>query len=103
MPGCRCGGRDSPARCARRAGARAAAPLSSLRSSCPCPLTSLQLPHLRTACLPTLRFLRRVQALVPALRIKELNECLERLGLKKTGNKAELQRRLLSVFENAAM
>jgi hypothetical protein len=33
-----------------------------------------------------------------ALRIKELQEVLDKLGLRKTGRKADLQLRIMSVF-----
>ena len=40
------------------------------------------------------------QGQVAAFRKIELQECLERLGLKKLGNKAELQQRLLALFSD---
>jgi hypothetical protein len=42
------------------------------------------------------------QSQIASLRIKELQECLERLGMKKTGKKAELRGRLLSIFQDSA-
>jgi hypothetical protein len=38
------------------------------------------------------------QRYILALRIKELTEVLDRLGLKKGGRKADLQTRIMSVF-----
>jgi hypothetical protein len=34
------------------------------------------------------------------MRRQELQECLERLGMSKTGKKDELQRKLLDMFES---
>jgi hypothetical protein len=42
------------------------------------------------------------QLYIGGLRIKELQECLERLGLRKGGKKLELQQRLLSLIEDAS-
>eukprot|EP00200_Dunaliella_tertiolecta_P017767 CAMPEP_0202412716 /NCGR_PEP_ID=MMETSP1128-20130828/26710_1 /ASSEMBLY_ACC=CAM_ASM_000463 /TAXON_ID=3047 /ORGANISM="Dunaliella tertiolecta, Strain CCMP1320" /LENGTH=621 /DNA_ID=CAMNT_0049018683 /DNA_START=20 /DNA_END=1882 /DNA_ORIENTATION=+ len=38
---------------------------------------------------------------IARLRIKELSECLDRLGMKKQGRKEDLQRRLLTVIDDA--
>ncbi|GFR46829.1 hypothetical protein Agub_g8465 [Astrephomene gubernaculifera] len=42
-----------------------------------------------------------VRRRVAAFRKPELLECLERLGMRKSGNKPELQQRLLDIFENS--
>jgi hypothetical protein len=41
------------------------------------------------------------QRRVIALRKPDLHECLERLGMRKGGNKPELQQRLLEIFEDS--
>lgn len=38
---------------------------------------------------------------IQALRLKELQECLDRLGMKKNGKKAELQQRLYALFNDS--
>ncbi|GAX74030.1 hypothetical protein CEUSTIGMA_g1480.t1 [Chlamydomonas eustigma] len=43
----------------------------------------------------------RTQSRIAAFRVPELQECLERLGLKKTGRKAELQARLIALFSDS--
>lgn len=41
------------------------------------------------------------QARILSLRISELHECSERLGLRKYGKKAELQERLINLFKDS--
>jgi hypothetical protein len=43
-----------------------------------------------------------LQGYIAGLRIKEMQECLERLGLRKSGKKIELQQRLISLFDDAS-
>lgn len=42
------------------------------------------------------------QKYIHALRIKELQEVLERLGMRKTGRKNDLQQRLMAVFNDSS-
>lgn len=42
------------------------------------------------------------QRYILALRIKELTDVLDRLGMRRTGRKAELQARVMSIFGEGA-
>lgn len=60
------------------------------------------MPPLHSGRLDRLTHILSAQRQVMSFRVKELQECLERLGMKKQGAKPELQARVLALFTDSS-